>query len=269
MNEAFLSVPFVVTTAFMVSDGIPDLKILFMLLMAVTGGFMAGNAFNAITDRNLDKKNPRTKNRPLASGNLTLKEVWVALIVSVVKVIISTIIINWKYLFLLPIPLIFCLGYSLSKRYTYLCHLILGITNAICPVASWGIFSRWNDCNLVLMGGFVCFWTMGFELIYSSQDVEYDKESNMKSIPVVFGMEFTYRLSTICHIFMYVFMSLLIYFMDLGFIFVLGILITMPIIIYEHILIKNNKTTNFKVAFGLNQVYSVIIMCFAILENIW
>lgn len=268
INEAFLSVPFVVTAAFMVSDGIPDLKKLGALLMAVSGGFMAGNAFNAIADKSLDEKNPRTKDRPLASGNLTLIDVYIAFGISVVIVIISTIMINWKYLFLLPIPLVFCLGYSISKRYTYLCHLILGITNAICPVASWIIFSGWNDCNLVLMGGFVCFWTMGFELIYSSQDVEYDKESNMKSIPVAFGLEFTYRLAAVCHIFMFVFMSLLIYFMNLGFIFMLGIFITSPIIVYQHILIKNNKTTNFKLAFGLNQIYSIIIMCFAILENI-
>ncbi len=269
LNKPFLAIPFAVTTAFLVSDGLPDLLRLFGLMLAVFGGFMAGNAFNAITDRKIDKINPRTANRPFACGGLSLKEVIVALFVAIIIVVFGTIIIDWKYLFLLPIPLIFCLGYSISKRYTWLCHAILGITNAICPVASWGIFCKWIDWRLILMGAIVCFWTMGFELIYSSQDVKYDKACGMKSIPSVFGLQFAYRLSGVCHLLMYAMIFLLILVIDCGIIFILGVVIATPLLIYEHLLIKNNEITKPELAFNLNQWYSLIVMFFTMMDNFY
>lgn len=267
LNKPFLAVPFTITTAFLVSNDQPDTKKLIGIIIAVIGGFMSGNAFNAITDRNIDKLNPRTDSRPLTTNDLSVKEAAIALLFSVMAVIIGTAIINLWYILLLPIPLALCFGYSLSKRFTWLCHLILGVTNAICPVSSWGVFSGWFEVGQLLIGSIVVFWTMGFELLYSSQDVEFDKKSNMKSIPVTFGLKFTFKLSVICHIIMYVMIALLMYQLQTGLCFAIGVILSVPLIVTEHMLVKGEKLMHPKIAFDLNQLFSLTLMLFAIIDN--
>lgn len=221
-----------------------------------------------MTDRELDRMNPRSADRPVAAGDISVKKAYIVMAVSILFVIVGTAMIALKYLLLLPIPLIFCLGYSLSKRYTWLCHVILGITNAICPVASWGIFGGWNNIYLLMMGAIVFFWTIGFEVLYSSQDAEYDREYGTKSIPVVFGCAFACRLSAFCHIIMFVLWTAFCIFFQPGFLFCIGLFITAPIIVCEHMLVENNVVKKPALAFDLNQIYSISIMLFAILNNI-
>lgn len=268
INKPFLAIPFAVTAAFLSCSGMPNYRQFIGLMIAVFFGFFAGNAFNAVTDRELDRMNPRSADRPVAAGDISVKKAYIVMAVSILFVIVGTAMIALKYLLLLPIPLIFCLGYSLSKRYTWLCHVILGITNAICPVASWGIFGGWNNIYLLMMGAIVFFWTIGFEVLYSSQDAEYDREYGTKSIPVVFGCAFACRLSAFCHIIMFVLWTAFCMFFQPGFLFCIGLFITAPIIVCEHMLVENNVVKKPALAFDLNQIYSISIMLFAILNNI-
>lgn len=269
INKPFLAIPFTVTVAFLVSKNYPDFVKLGWLLIAVFAGFMAGNAFNAITDKAIDESNPRTMNRPLASNQLTLREVLTAMFSALSVVLIATFMLNRVYLFFLPIPIILCLGYSLSKRYTWLCHCILGITNATCPVASYGIFSGWFDWKIILIGAIVCFWTMGFELIYSMQDIEYDRKNGMYSIPSVFGIKIAHNISILCHIIMTILVMILIYFLNLSAVFCVGVFIGVLILFFEHSLVKKDTVKNPELAFNLNQIFSIQLMLFAILEKIF
>ena len=268
LNKPFLAIPFAVTAAFLACTGMPDRIKIIGMLIAVFSGFFAGNAFNAVTDRELDRRNPRSAERPVASGQISVREALFVLLLSVLFVIAGTAIIAWYYVLLLPIPLLFCLGYSLSKRYTWLCHIILGITNAICPVASWGVFYGWKNIYLWLMGAIVFCWTIGFELLYSSQDVEYDRMFGTKSIPSVFGCAVSYKISHVCHVVMFVLWGIFYAAFRPGTIFGVGLLVTAPIMIYEHTLVKDDIVQNPALAFDLNQVYSIFVMVFAVLNNV-
>lgn len=268
LNKPFLAIPFAVTAAFISNSKALNYVKLFWLICAVVFGFMAGNAFNGLTDLDIDIINPRTKDRPLVKGDLSIKNALIIMIVSTIMVIISTWFINPFYVLLLPIPMFFCFVYSISKRYTYLCHVILGITNAACPVGSWIVFNDWQDFRCILLGIVVFFWTIGFEIIYSSQDVLYDRIAGMKSIPVVFGISNAYKISTVCHIIMAIVFLFLMYICNVGLVFVTGFIISMVIIVKEHWLISNNKNYNAGKTFDLNQVFSLTIMFAAILDKL-
>jgi len=110
---------------------------------------------------------------------------------------------------------------------------------------------------------------MGFELIYSMQDIEYDKKNNMYSIPSVFGIKFANRLSISCHIIMAILLAVLIYVLNLSIIFCTGVFIGLIILIFEHSLVKKDKVEKPEMAFNLNQVFSLELMVFAILEKIF
>jgi 4-hydroxybenzoate polyprenyltransferase len=195
--------------------------------------------------------------------------VWITIgviFVLLITVLIATGLINPYYVLLLPIPIGISLVYSLAKRYTWICHILLAMTNASVPVASWIVFYDWKDWRGMILGASVFFWTLGFELIYSSQDVFYDIQMGMKSIPVVFGIKKTYQISIFCHVIMSVLLVLFSYIMNVGVIFWIGLFAGIMLIVKEHILISGNRVENAKYTFDLNQMFSCILMIFSMLD---
>ncbi len=268
LNKPFLAIPFAGTAAFLATEGVPDLLRLVLLLCAAVAGFMAGNAFNGITDRKLDASNPRTKNRPLVTGELSVKEAYLILVVCFIVVIVCTGFIDVFLILLLPIPLTLCLVYSLSKRYTWCCHFILATVNAVCPVGGWLVFGRdFFDVRAILCGGVVFCWTVGFELIYSSQDIKYDIEQKMHSIPSVFGIKKAYIISALSHGAMLGLFVALIVLADCGLVFTVISAAAYLIIIAEHIMVSKYSMKNAALTFDMNQVYSLIIFGAAILDT--
>lgn len=267
LNKPFLAIPFAGTAAYLASDGIPDLPKLAFLFCAAIAGFMAGNAFNGITDRKIDSVNPRTMNRPLVTGELTVNDAAVVLVVSVVIVIVSTALIEPLFVPLLPIPLVLCLVYSLSKRYTWCCHFILATVNSVCPVGGWLVFGSWFDWRMLILGAIVFTWTVGFELIYSSQDIKYDIQEHTFSIPSVFGIKAAYIISAISHCITLILFVPLVFFTHSGAIFVVISAISSIILIAEHIMVCRYNMKNAARTFDMNQVYSILIFLAAILDK--
>lgn len=267
LNKPFLAIPFAGTAAYLASSGNPDTAKLIYLFCAAIAGFMAGNIFNGMTDRKIDAVNPRTMNRPLVTGELTIKEASVALVATVGVVITATVLINPFLLLLLPIPLVLIFIYSLSKRYTWFCHFILATVNAGCPVAGWLIFGYWLDWRILILGGIVFTWTVGFELIYSSQDIKYDIQEHTFSIPSVFGIKAAYIISAISHCITLMLYVPLIILSHCGAIFVILSAVSSLILVAEHVMVCKYNMNNAAKTFDMNQVYSLLIFLAAILDK--
>ncbi len=268
-DQPFIETPFAITAAFLTAeDSIPDIKKLICIFFACFSGFMAGCVFNGIADRKIDAVNPRTKDRPVASGMVTVREALCVMVFCIAVVIVSTWLIDPFYVLLLPIPIGLCLVYSLTKRFTWLCHVCLGVANASIPVGTWIVYNGWRDWRALLAGALMFFWTIGIEIIYNSQDVEYDKNMGMNSIPVRFGLRFAYNLSLLCHIAMAVVLAALIYFAHAGLIFTVGSVICCCILVYEHALVHGLRKENADKIFNLSQLFSFLLMVSAVLDKL-
>lgn len=267
LNEIFLVIPFTVTSAFLASSGYPNAIILVMLVLASISGFSAGNIFNAMLDEDIDINNPRTSSRPLVKNELTRKECVIILFLCFFTVIICTSVINPAYLILLPIPITICLGYSVCKRFTWYGHFVLGIAHAICPVSGWVVFSSWYDWRAVIIGAIVFFWTLSLDMLYSLQDIDYDKKAKLFSIPSIFGEKATYSVSIISHVIMVALFCLLIILIETSTIFVVISIIAELLIITQFISIFLNSK-NIKYAFNINQIFSMLILVASILNSV-
>ena len=257
-NEVLLVLPYAGTASFLIAEEFPDIKKLIILLIAIITGFSAGNIFNAYADRDIDADNPRTKDRPLVKNQLTRKEVFCLLIINVSVMVLCTYILNPVFVILLPIPATICFGYSLCKRFTWCGHFVLGIAHAICPVAGWLVFESYIDYRFILFGAVVFFWTFSLDMIYSSQDEEYDKENGLYSIPVVFGKKIAFVLSIICHVVMVVLYILLAILMNCGNCFFVFFAIDELLLLIQYVLIFVDEG-NSKYALNINQIFAIII----------
>ncbi len=269
MHKPQLIIPFGVVAAFLAVPGkeIPDLCKLFWVVMASTFGLMAGNAFNGLTDIKLDKINPRSFDRPLVEGSLKVWEAVAVVAVSVVVTVISTAMIDPFYLLLLPIPVVLSFAYSFTKRFTFLCHMFLAGVFAAVPVAGWALFSSWKDWRALILAGITFVWTVGYEMIYSSQDVEYDRQMNMKSVPSVFGVRFALNLCKVCYALMVPGFALLVFVTDAGWLFVVGTAVSMVLMPLQFLIIKKYGMEKAGVSFDLNRIFALLIMAVTVADK--
>jgi 4-hydroxybenzoate polyprenyltransferase len=231
-------------------------------------------AFNRLVDRFIDAKNPRTKNRHLPAGQLSVSQV-------VMFTIAASLIFVAGTCFFLPnyVPLVVSLpvlgvllGYSYTKRFTSLAHFWLGLALMLAPVCTWlairGLVVVDNPADLapaVVLGLAVLFWVSGFDIIYACQDYEFDREAKLNSIPVRLGVSGALRLAAICHAFMIAMLVLLplLHFwlgpkLELGWLYWVTVLAVAVLLAYEHSLVKPDDLTRVNIAFfNVNAVVSI------------
>lgn len=170
-----------------------------LIMVAMVSCRSAAMAFNRIADRHIDAKNPRTSMRALPAGLLQLKHANLFFAASCAVFFASAAMLNPLAFALAPVALGVTLVYSLSKRFTWLCHFILGISLAIAPAAAWiGVTGSLHPAILPIVVG-VMLWTAGFDIIYALQDEEFDRENRLSSLPARFGKATSLAISRICH----------------------------------------------------------------------
>src|SRR3954447_8249959 len=188
-EHTLFALPFAFLGAILAADGLPTLRQIFWITIAMVGARSAAMTFNRIIDRDFDAANPRTANRELPTGRLSLPFAWAFLYVSIGVFLLASYSLNWLTFALSPVALIFVLGYSYAKRFTAFAHLLLGAALCISPSAAW-IAVRGNlmDEVPILLSLFVLIWTAGFDVLYACQDFEYDRKAGLRSIPARFGI---------------------------------------------------------------------------------
>jgi 4-hydroxybenzoate polyprenyltransferase len=242
------------------NDALPSWPQIGWVTLAMVGARSAAMGLNRVIDKVIDAKNPRTAGRAIPAGLLSSKEVLLFIVVSLVVLFIATAQLNTLCMELLPIAVFFLVFYSYTKRFTWACHLILGLTIALAPLGGWVAATGKIDGVALIFYFTVAFWTAGFDIIYASQDIEFDRKEGLYSIPSRFGIPKALFLAKLFHFFTAIgFMSL--YFLtELSWVYFAGIILAYLILIYEHRLVTPKDLSKLNTAFfTMNGVLSVLV----------
>lgn len=247
------------------ADGWPTWHEVVWITVAMAAARTLAMGANRIIDRVIDAQNPRTASRPLPSGRVRLLTAWVGTALSAVILTVAAWRLGPLPLALLPGAALFLIGYSFTKRITWMSHFILGFTDGLAPMGAWaavrGSLFTPDDLPAWLLLGTVTTWIGGFDLIYACQDVNFDRKAGLHSIPAQYGVAAALRLSALCHV---VTMALLVgvgTLVGLGWPYWLGILVAACLLAYEHALVRPDDLSRINVAFfNINGYISVILL---------
>jgi 4-hydroxybenzoate polyprenyltransferase len=258
-------------SAFIAAGGMPEAIKLMWIVACMIGARSAAMAFNRIIDARFDMKNPRTQERALPSGRVDVKSYWLFLIASSAIFIFSAGMLNNLALYLSPIALVIVFFYSLTKRFTAYSHFWLGLAISIAPVGAWVAIREEISFVSLLLGTVVVFWLIGFDILYSCMDVEFDRASSLNSIPQKFGIKTALLIAYISHGLMIVLLFALLQFVsELGVLYSTGVFIVAGLLIYEHSLVCPDDLSAINIAFfNVNGIISMGLMVFVIADCVW
>jgi len=271
IQHTVFALPFAVMSAFIAARGLPEPEKLAWVVMCMVGARSAAMAFNRIIDARYDVKNPRTQGRALPSGRVDERSYWLFLIAFSLVFVFSASMLNQLALYLSPLALIIVFFYSLTKRFTVYSHFWLGLAISIAPVGAWVAIREEISFVSLLLAMAVVFWLVGFDILYSCMDVEFDRKNNLKSIPQRFGIENALRIAFVSHGLMVFFLFVLLQFVDeLGVLYLVGVIIVAVLLIYEHSLVSPGDLSKINIAFfNMNGIISIGLMFFVIADYIW
>ena len=244
-----------------------SLKLFLLVVLCMVTTRNAAMAFNRYIDRKFDALNPRTAIREIPAGIINPKNALFFIIINCLLFVGSTYFINTICFFLSPVALFVVLFYSYTKRFTPLCHLVLGCGLALAPIGSYlavtGVFA-W----LPLMFSFTVFcWVSGFDIIYALQDETFDREHHLNSIPVLLGTKGALRFSEVLHLCAIVFVILAGVIGHFNFLYWVGTILFSGLIMYQHTIVKPNDLSRVNLAFGTtNGIASVVFATFTIVS---
>ncbi|MES1218775.1 MAG: UbiA-like polyprenyltransferase [Bacteroidota bacterium] len=227
----------------------------------------AAMSFNRYLDRSFDAKNPRTAIREIPAGILKANKVLSFTIINCVLFIICTFFINKLCFFLSPVALFVVLGYSYTKRFTPLCHLVLGLGLSLAPIGAYLAVTGRFALLPILFSFAVIFWVSGFDIIYALQDEEFDKSQNLYSIPAWLGKAKGLRVSEILHLLSAVCVILAGIYGGFGWLYWIGVAVFAGMLIYQHSIVKPDDLRKVNLAFmTANGIASVVFAIFVIAD---
>ena len=260
-EHTLFALPFAFLGAVMAANGLPTWQQILWITLAMVGARSAAMTFNRIADREIDAQNPRTANRELPSGKLSVEFAWVFLFVSIGLFLLAAYSLNWLTFVLSPVALVSVLGYSYAKRFTAFAHLLLGWALAISPTAAWiAVRGRIDSEVPLLLSLFVLMWTAGFDVMYACQDYEFDKKSGLRSIPARFGITRSLWIARLFHAQAFIVLLLLYLVSGLGVVALIGVGAVALLLAYQHTLVKANDLSKMNAAFFTTNAFVSIIL---------
>ena len=244
-----------------------EYKTLLLVILDMLWARNAAMAFNRYIDRDIDAKNERTVVRDIPAGNIKAKSALAFVLINAFLFLATTYFINETTFYLAPVALTVILGYSYTKRFTALCHLVLGVGLALAPIGAYLSVTGHFAWLPVLISFVVLFWVSGFDIIYALQDEEFDKEHNLNSIPVLLGKKRALQLSVLLHFMAFVLLLVIAFISHFGLYYWIGFTFFSALLFYQHTLVKVDDLSKVNLAFfTTNGIGSVIFGLFAILE---
>ena len=256
------AMPFAFTGAFLAARGVPDLLIFFWIIVAMVGARTSAMGFNRIIDWKFDGANPRTEKRAIPAGEVNLKEAWILVVVAALLFFFSCYQLNRMTLLLSPLALGLTFFYSLTKRFTSLCHLVLGVALAFAPLGGWvAVRGSLAEFPVVLSLG-VLFWVAGFDTIYGCLDVDYDRKAGLYSLPSRLGPKNAFRLAVFFHLLAFLFFTATGIQVGLNYFYYLGLLVTAAALFYQHLIVSPTDLSRIHASFfSMNGLISITIFC--------
>ncbi|WP_106004484.1 UbiA-like polyprenyltransferase [Neomoorella humiferrea] len=269
-EHTIFALPFAYLGAFLAAGGRPTLAQLGWITLAMIGARTAAMSLNRLIDRHIDALNPRTADRALPRGLLSVAEVWLYTIISFALLFYAAARLNWLCVQLLPIAVFVLIVYSYTKRWTWACHLVLGLADSLAPVGAWVAVRAAVDLPAVVLGLGMGSWVAGFDIIYACQDYDFDRQYGIHSIPARFGKARALTIARFLHAFAVLMLVLVGLLLDLSPTYFLGVILAAVILIYEHRLVSPEDLSRINIAFlNLNGYLSVLMFIFTFLALNW
>ncbi|MFV0442475.1 MAG: UbiA-like polyprenyltransferase [Planctomycetaceae bacterium] len=242
------------------------------ILLCMVFARSAAMAFNRLTDRHFDAENPRTVQRHLPAGTLSLRVVRAFTLVCSIGFVLSTLLFLPNRLpLILSVPvLLFLLGYSYAKRWTSMCHYWLSAALMLSPLATWIAIRGTIEWPPVLLSAIVFFWVGGFDILYACQDVDYDRQTGLFSLPARLGVKTSLRVAFASHLLTIVMLGLLWWIAGLGYVFLVGVIAVALLLLYEHSLVRPDDLSRVNLAFfRVNAVISLGLLAVTAIDLWW
>jgi len=245
-----------------------------LILLAFTSARFAAMAFNRIADRAIDARNPRTQMREIPAGKLSVRQATVSVIVSSAVFLAAAALLAPICLVLAPFALGWVFFYSYTKRFTRWAHLVLGFALAIAPVGAYlAIAGRWSEppAALLALAGAVLCWVAGFDILYSLQDIEFDRSQGLHSVPSAFGAGGALMVSRVLHLLSAVLFAALGFLLpELGMLYLFGVAVIAVMLAYEQSLVRADDFSRVDAAFfTVNGIISVLFFLIVLVERIF
>lgn len=249
-----------------VGSGGMSWELLLKVVLCMVFARSAAMAFNRYVDREIDAENPRTKNREIPSGVVTAGRALLFVIINSILFVAVTFTINPLCFYLSPVALLVILGYSYLKRFTALCHLVLGAGLALAPVGAYLAVRAEFGLLPVLYGLVVLCWVSGFDIIYALQDDEFDRDYHLHSIPQLMGREKALSFSFLMHLACAILILIAAYlssqvYAELGWIHWMGALLFIGLLFYQHTLVKPGDLGKVDIAFFSTNGVASVLFC--------
>jgi len=266
-SHTIFSIPFILIAMIVAANGWFGWKLLILGIIAAVSARNFAMAVNRYLDRDIDAKNPRTANRPSVTGEVSDKEMIFFIFINALIFIVDSYFIN-DLAFKLSIPVLVVLGgYSYFKRFSEFAHLVLGLSLGLAPIAGAIAVSNSIPCWSVFLAFGVMFWVAGFDILYSLQDIEFDKKEGLYSIPAKIGERGALFISKMFHIFAVIFWTLFVTYVNLGFFSCLAVMIGAVMLYYEHKLVNKDFKNIPKAFFDVNGFLGIIFLILIIIDK--
>ena len=268
-QHSIFSLPFIFIAMIVAADGWFGFSLLFLGVLAAVTARNFAMGLNRYADRDIDAQNPRTENRPSVDGRLDGSVILLFTIVNALVFIAIAYMIN-DLAFAMSVPILFILGsYSYFKRFSSLAHVVLGVSLGLAPIAGVVAVSGTITVWSLLLSVGVVFWVAGFDLLYSLQDIDFDKQRGLHSIPSKYGADATLFISTIFHGITIMFWAFFVTCASLGFFAWVAVIFSAFMLGYEHYLVRKEFTKIDRAFFTVNGYLGVVFFVMIVLDRIF
>lgn len=263
IEHSVFALPFALMGALLAARGLPTIRQLGWIVIAMVGARSAAMSFNRIIDRHIDLQNPRTAGRALPAGALSVRFAVSFALVSCAVLIGAAYELNSLAFRLSPVALAILIAYSYTKRFTIFSHIVLGFCLGIAPAAAWIAVRGSLSISVLLLTAAVTLWTAGFDIIYACQDIDFDRQAGLFSVPRRWGVGRALQVSSILHLLMAALLLWLAVVEHLGWLSFLGIGVAGLLLMYEHSLVKPNDLSRLNAAFfNTNGWIGILLLLF-------
>jgi 4-hydroxybenzoate polyprenyltransferase len=266
-SHTLFALPFALTGMVLAARGFPSLDRLLWILAAMVGARTAAMTWNRIADREIDARNPRTAGRHLPTGAVSTSEAWALTAGGVALMEVAAWRLNPLCLQLSPIALLVLFAYPYAKRFTWLCHYLLGLALSAAPLGAWvAVTGEWS-WRIVPLGFAVLLWVAGFDILYALQDLEFDRSAGLHSLPQRLGTRRALKLAARLHACVIALLLLQVPLFGLGLWYVAGVGAAAALLFYEHALLAPYDLSRLDAAFfTMNGILSVVVFAFTLLD---
>jgi 4-hydroxybenzoate polyprenyltransferase len=261
IEHTLFALPFAFLGAVLAARGLPTAWQLAWITAAMIGARSTAMTFNRIADRDIDAANPRTHTRAIPAGLLSLRFAWAFTIISSALFFVAAAMLNRLTLILSPVALASVLLYSYTKRFTSLSHIVLGWCLACAPTGAWiAVRGALDSSAPLLLSLVVLLWTAGFDVLYACQDVAFDRQTGLRSIPARGGITRALWIARALHAGAFIALVGLYLTVDLGWLALAGLVATGALLVYQHSLVKASDLSRLNAAFFTTNAFVSVIL---------